>query len=221
MKLRDRLMFALVPPLVASLLRLLKMTIRTETVGAEYLLSLDSQRERVIFPFWHDQLLLMVFAYPGRKAKLLVSRSRDGELLTRTMRIFKYDTVRGSSSRGGRAAFRELLKIAKTDADIVLTPDGPRGPRHEIKDGVLHLARLSRRPVVPVTFACSRGYRFRSWDRCLLPAPFSRGVYVLGKPIYYEDTGNIESFRQQLQEAMDVNFKVAEDRLSSYGFSAV
>jgi len=221
MKLVDRLLLIIVPVLASTLLRLIKASVRTEIIGVENLTSVWNKNERSIISFWHDQLLLMGFGYPGKHAKLLISASKEGELLARTMRFFKYETVRGSSSKGGRAAFKEMLALGKSDADIVLTPDGPRGPRHQLKDGVLQLARSSGRPVIPLTFVCSRGHRFRSWDRCLLPRPFSRGVYSYGTPLYFNKKDDITLCREQLLTAMVLNQNHAEEKLKSYGLSAV
>jgi lysophospholipid acyltransferase (LPLAT)-like uncharacterized protein len=221
MKLADRILLSTVPVVASSVIRLLKLSIRSETIGVEHLTSLWDKQERAIIAFWHDQLLLMVTGYPGKGAKLLISESKDGELLTRTMKFFKHGTIRGSSSRGGRAAFKEMISMAQSDFDIVLTPDGPRGPRHELKDGVLQLARLSGRPVIPMAFACSHGYRFGSWDQCLLPYPFSRGVFSFGKPLYFNKDEGLVSFREQLQDAMQLNQHQTEQRLKSYGLSAV
>lgn len=221
MRLKDHLLLAVVPFVAAISIRLLFMSIRTEIVGEQNLRSFWQRKERVIIPFWHDQLLLMVFGYPGKHAKLLISSSKDGELLTRTMKYFAHDTVRGSSSRGGRAAFKEMLNLCKEDADLILTPDGPKGPRHELKDGVVQLARMSGRPVVPMAFACSRGKRFNSWDRCLLPLPFGRGVYAFGEPICFDKERSVEHFRQQLVDAMQLTQQQAQARLEDHGVSAV
>jgi len=221
MKISDRLLLAVIPFVASRVMLLLNFLLRKETLGEGHLRSLWEREERVILPFWHDQLLLLVFGYPGKHAKLLISASKDGELLARTMKYFDHDTVRGSSSRGGRAAFREMLELCKEGADIVLTPDGPKGPRHELKDGVLQLARMSGRPIVPLAFACSRGHRFKSWDRFLLPYPFSRGVYSFGKPLYFDKQEGTDLFRERLKKAMQENQCRAESRLESYGLSAV
>lgn len=221
MKLSDKLLLMTVPPLAATLIRLLSLTVRHEILGLDYLKAVWARNERAIIAFWHDQLLLMVFAYPGNGAKLLISSSNDGELLARTMKFFSQDTVRGSSSKGGRAAFKQMLSLAKVDADIVLTPDGPKGPRHRLKDGVVQLARLSGRPIVPLAFVCSRGHRFGSWDRFLLPYPFSRGVYSYGEPLYFDKGENVNDFRVRLKDALQANLHCAEKHLESYGDSAV
>jgi len=221
MKIGDRLLLIFVPFIASRLMFLLNFLLRSEIIGEKHLKSSWQQNKRAIIPFWHDQLLLLVFGYPDKHAKLLISASNDGELLARTMKYFDQDTVRGSSSRGGRAAFRQMLNLCKEPVDIVLTPDGPRGPRHEIKDGVLQLARMSGRPVVPLAFACSSGHRFKSWDRFLFPYPFGRGVYSYGVPLYFDKQDDIEYCRKRLMIAMKANQYQAEARLESYGLSAV
>jgi len=221
MKIQKQLLLIFVPFIASRIMVLLNFLLRNETLGVEHLRSAWQRGEQVIIPCWHDQLLLLVFGYPAKHGKMLVSGSSDGELLARTMKYFNYETVRGSSSRGGRAAFRELLKLCREPTDIGLTPDGPKGPRHEIKDGVLQLARLSGRGVVPMAFVCSHGHRFKSWDRFLCPYPFARGVYSFGEPLYFDKIEGVEVFRQRLQCAMQENVRRAEFRLEHYGLSAI
>lgn len=217
----DRLLIAVVPRLAALLIRLIRRTMRIDFVGEEHPRAIWERGERLILTFWHDQLLLMVTGYRGPGAAILISASRDGELIARTMHCFGLGTVRGSSSRGGRAAFREMLEIAREPVDLAMTPDGPKGPRHQVKDGVVQLARLAARPVVPLAFACSRGRRFSSWDRFLLPYPFGRGVFSFGAPLYYGETDTPEAFRARVQTAMEANLARAQDCLRANGLSAV
>lgn len=217
----DRLLLTLVPPLAASIIRILHFLIRTETIGWKESLELRERGEHPLFIFWHDQLLLMIKGYRGAGIRILISASKDGELIARTMRCFGQGAVRGSSSRGGRAAFRELIELAKEPVDIAITPDGPKGPRHRLKEGVVQLARLSGRPVIPVAFACSRGHRFASWDRFLLPFPFSRGVYSFAPPLRFAAGESAEEFQARVQLAMDENNRRAAARLEESGVSAV
>ena len=209
------------PWLAARLIRLIHGCLRVETIGAAPLQTLWADQRRVILVFWHDQLLLMAKSHRNPATSVLISASRDGEYIARTMHYFGIGSVRGSSSRGGRAAFRELLEIAKSPVDLAITPDGPKGPRHVVKDGVVQLARLSGRPVVPLAFACSRGHRFRSWDRFLLPLPPGRGVFSYGVPLYYSESDTAKTFRLRLQQAMEANEQTARNRLSDYDLSAV
>jgi len=211
-----------VVPFVASwAVKSLYRVIRTECIVDKGLQKIWDQNEHVILISWHEQILMMAPAYPGPGIKLLISQSSDGEMLARAMKHFGYGAIRGSSSRGGRAAFKQMLKIAEEPFDIALTPDGPRGPRQELKDGVLQLARLSGRPVVPVCFACSKGHRFHSWDRFLCPYPLARAVYYYGQPVFYDEEAGIDDFRKRLLTEIDRNQQHATEYLESYGLSAV
>lgn len=215
------LLLNLLPPLAAGFIRLLRKLLRVEVVGAESVDGFSAKGAPVILSFWHDQLLLMVTGYRGAGARILISPSQDGELIARTMGYFGQGAVRGSSSRGGRAAFKELLQLAEQPYDLVFTPDGPKGPRHQLKPGVAQLARLSGRPVIPMAFACSRGHRFASWDRFLLPYPLARGVFAFGEPLYCGKGDDAEVFAQQLQAAMTATNQRACQRLEDHGVSAV
>lgn len=209
------------PPLAALLIRLIACLSRKEIIGAQPLYALWQRRQAVILSCWHDQLLLIPQGYTGCPAQILISASRDGELIARTVGYLGHKAVRGSSSRGGSAAFKQLLRLTQQAGDLGITPDGPRGPRHQIKDGVVQLARLSGRPVVPVALVCSRGHRFASWDRFLLPLPGGRLVYSYGEPLYCRRQDDPGLFRQRLQQAMEDNHQRAIARLESYGLSAV
>ncbi len=220
-KVKEKLLFGLAPLAAFGVIRLLSWSIRAEVVGEGELHSLWKKGDRVILAFWHDQLLLMAPGYRGPGSKILISPSKDGELIARTMAYFGQGAVRGSSSRGGRSAFRHLLALGKEPIDLVITPDGPKGPRHEVKEGVVQLARLTGRPVVPMAFAASRGHRFASWDRFLLPYPFACGVYAFGPPLEFQKGEDAGAFRHRLQQAMDENDLRARTRLESRGVSAV
>jgi len=217
----DRILIAVAPFLAALVIRFLRSLIRVDFVGEEAARACWERGEHVILAFWHDQLLLMVKGYRGPGAKILISASKDGELIARTMEYFGQGAVRGSSTRGGRAAFRAMLELAKEPFDLVFTPDGPKGPRHTIKEGVVQLARLSGRPVIPMAFACSRGHRFASWDRFLLPFPFSRAVYSFGPAIRYGADDSAADFQSRLQQAMEENDRRARTCLEAQGVSAV
>ncbi|MDY0189385.1 MAG: lysophospholipid acyltransferase family protein [Desulfuromonas sp.] len=211
-----------VAPLLASwLIRLIALLSRKEIIGNTSVRALWRSGEAVILASWHDQLLLIPMGYAGPGGQILISRSRDGELIARTVQHLGHHAVRGSSSRGGSVAFKQLLRLARQPYDLGITPDGPRGPRHQIKDGVVQLARLSGRAVVPVALVSSRGHRFKSWDRFLLPYPFSRLVYSYGEPLYCGRDEDPEQFKQKLQQAMLDNHLRAQQQLESYGLSAV
>ncbi|AMV72672.1 lysophospholipid acyltransferase family protein [Desulfuromonas carbonis] len=220
-RLGEGLLLALAPALAAPVILLLHASMRIEIRGEEGPRGYWDRGERVILASWHDQLLMMPQVYHGPGAKVLISASRDGELLTRTLKHFGLGTVRGSSSRGGREAFREMVELGRQDFDLGITPDGPKGPRHRIKPGVGELARITGRPVIPLAFACSRGHRFASWDRFLLPYPFSRAIFRYAAPVCHQRGEDREAFLARLQEAMEENDRQARACLEAFGVSAV
>lgn len=215
------LLLNLAPPTAALLVRLIYLTQRVEILGLDGLQPAWAGGERFVFCFWHDQLLQMIKGYRGPGIRILISASKDGELITRVMRCFGHDAVRGSSSRGGRAAVRQMLQAAQQPFDYAFTPDGPRGPRHVMKPGVAQVALAMHRSVVPVSLVCSRGHRFRSWDRFLMPYPFCRVVYLFGPPLAAEENESVDSFTGRVQNAIEENQRQAVACLEAYGVSAV
>lgn len=219
--LAERLLIRFAPWCAAHLIRFLHRRLKLDYLGLEPLQGIWARGENIILAFWHDQLLLMAPGYHGPAASVMISASKDGELIARTMNYFGIGSIRGSSTRGGRAAFREMLGQASQPLDLVFTPDGPKGPRHQVKDGVVQLARLTGRPVVPMAFACSHGHRFGSWDRFLLPLPRGRGVYAFGPPVFCGKNEPLDLSRDRIQAAMDANIRRAVEHLKSYGYTAV
>ncbi|MDD2556834.1 MAG: lysophospholipid acyltransferase family protein [Desulfuromonas sp.] len=216
----EYLLIHLVPPLAVVCIHVIYLCSKREIVVDGQVQEMWQRKEKMILSFWHDQLLLMARAYKF-KAQILISASQDGELIARAMAYMGQKAVRGSSSKGGSSAFKQLLRLTREPYDLVITPDGPRGPRHEIKEGVVHLARLSKRGVVPMSMACSRGHRFASWDRFLLPYPFGRLVFIYGPPLYYDTNETSAHFHQRLSAAMDATAQQARDYLENHGLSAV
>jgi lysophospholipid acyltransferase (LPLAT)-like uncharacterized protein len=139
--------------IIASLfLRTLHATLRVRHVNAENV----TGTPQYILSFWHAHLLLMLHSRFRRPIAVMSSRSRDGEYIVRVFEWYGVHTVRGSSSRGGTAALRGLLREAKSGKNIVFTPDGPRGPARVAKDGVVYAAKVSGLPIVPVAFAAKK-----------------------------------------------------------------
>lgn len=137
----------------------------------------------LLFALWHGDYF-PVFQY-ARQSRLyiIVSRSPDGEILSRVLRAAGYRTVRGSTSRGATRAMVDMANVVKGGADAAIAIDGPRGPRHVAKPGIVLLAKLTGCPIVPLGAALSRYKQFSSWDRFRLPIPPSRAVAVAGTPI--------------------------------------
>jgi len=202
MKLNDYLLLRIVPPLGAGLIRLIHRTMRIETEGRPPWEEIDREREGVIFTFWHNRLFLMPYAARGRKAAVLISQHRDGELISRTMSFFGISSVRGSSTRGGGMALRRMPRLLREGSDVAITPDGPRGPRYRVQPGALYLARISGRPIYPVTFASDRFFSFNSWDAFQVPKLCSQGVFVWGPPLTVARGDDLEERQRELEKRL-------------------
>ncbi len=176
LKWKDRALILLAAAFGALVLRLYRLTLRME-IDEENILRHVRQGEHVIVVFWHGRLLMLPFCYRGRGVRVLISSSRDGELIARVVRRFGLEAVRGSSTRGGSEAMDIMRRALAEGLDVGITPDGPKGPRYRVKPGVVELARESGVPVICVTAASHRGKRLGSWDRFLVPTPFDK-VYV-------------------------------------------
>jgi lysophospholipid acyltransferase (LPLAT)-like uncharacterized protein len=160
-------------------------------VGVEVLADLVRSPRPAILSFWHSRILGCVrtieihLQQRGHPLHVLISRSRDGELIARALTLRGVSAARGSASRGGSRALRELVHyLEQTRGLVVTTPDGPRGPSRRLKPGTVLLAQLSGAPILPMSFAASRSWRLSSWDRFIVPKPFSRLAAVVGEPIH-------------------------------------
>ena len=202
-----RLVLQVVPRIAVWLMKGLCRTLRISHVNRGSPESCWAKGERIIFAFWHGRLLMMPFAYPGIPLATLISQHRDGEYISRIAVVFGSRVIRGSASRGGVRAFRQMILAFKEGCNLVITPDGPRGPRAKVKSGVIELARLTGAPIVPVTFSAARRRFLKSWDAFLLPLPFSRAVYIWGDPMYVEPMATREEvakYQDILAERLDL-----------------
>lgn len=149
-------------------------------------------QKQAIYCLWHNRLASCMKAYHrfGRPRKAanglaaLTSASKDGAFLAGILELFKVQPVRGSSSRRGSQALLELTTWAGRGYDIAITPDGPRGPRYKIQEGVMTLAQLTGVPILPLTFNLSHKISLRSWDKFQIPLPFARCEMLVGQPVF-------------------------------------
>ncbi len=168
----------------------------------------------VIFSIWHDRLALALPSYrlmvqgrqPNRRMAALVSASKDGALVARILEHFSAVPIRGSTSRRGPQALRELVGQARQGHDLAITPDGPRGPRHRVQHGVIALAQLTGYPILPANFDLQWKLHLKSWDRFQIPLPFSAWNVRVAKPIWVPpdaDEAQRESLREELERRMN------------------
>jgi lysophospholipid acyltransferase (LPLAT)-like uncharacterized protein len=172
----------------------------------------------VIYAVWHARILLLPVFYGQRPVRVLASRSRDGELVVRYVGRFGIASVRGSSSRGGASAFRALARWLKDGHEVLIVPDGPRGPAETVKPGIVSLARLSGASIVPVGVGASSEWRARSWDRFRIPRPFARCVIRFGDPIAVPrvaDMGTDDGVVAELEAALAAVSRAADREAAS------
>jgi lysophospholipid acyltransferase (LPLAT)-like uncharacterized protein len=188
--------------LIYYVMRILRMTMRVTIIGGEIPQAYHDRGEGLIGVFWHSRLFMPVFAYTGKGFNVLISDHGDGEIIATVMKKFGHKLVRGSSTKGGKKALMEMVRLAKDNCDIGITPDGPRGPAEVVKPGVATLASLTKRAVIPFAYSCSRAKRLSSWDRFMLPYPFSRAVFVWGEPLTCHEGESVEVLRHRIETAL-------------------
>ena len=180
MRIRSPFLTRIIARAIVLLGRLLFLTCRkryvVEVAGTN---PYEETADRYLYCVWHDHIVMTVFSGRPKSMAGLVSRHQDGSFLSETMKRLAIQPVRGSASRGGAQAMRQMLDLAR-ERHIAITPDGPRGPRRQAKDGIIFLASHSGRKIVPVFHACRSGWQIRgSWTDMLLPRPFTT-VYAFG-----------------------------------------
>lgn len=205
--------------LIQLYLRLVYATGRWQAVGVESALALCAQKRPFIAGFWHGRLLMLPFAW-RRMAPLhmLISHHADGRLIAGAVRYFGIEWIAGSSNLGGQEALRAMVHCLKAGNCVGITPDGPEGPAMRANAGIVAVAWLSGAPILPVTYATVRRRILGSWDRMLLPLPFSRGVFMCGELIEVPkklDKVTMEAWRLRVEESL--NALTAEaDRLMGH-----
>ena len=176
--------------LAANYIRLVYYTSRWHIEGIEHIEPLHAAKRVYVGAYWHSRMMVMPHIWlrraPGRPLpmRVLISGHRDGQLISRAIAHFKFETITGSTTRGGHGALLALIRSIEEGVHCSVTPDGPRGPRMRLQPGIITLAALSGAPLIPATFAASRCIILNTWDRFVLALPFTRGVVLIGEPFY-------------------------------------
>ncbi|MDR2676599.1 MAG: DUF374 domain-containing protein [Endomicrobium sp.] len=164
-----------------------------------------------IYFFWHGSELPMLLFNKKNSIVVMVSLSKDGEILSRVLKNFGYLTVRGSSSRGARSALIKIIKYAKRGYSVAIAADGPKGPYHKLKSGVIYIAKKTGLPLIPISCSSKRGITLnKSWDKTLIPLPFSKIVQIYGNPIYVAAEDNIENKVVTIEKELNKIFTFTE-----------
>jgi hypothetical protein len=161
--------------------------------------------DNFIMACWHGELLLIPYAYLRYKknpnVKLFISEHFDGELIAKTLSFFGFGTIRGSTTRGGAKALIQAIKDIKGGLDIGITPDGPKGPRHEVQDGIIAIAKKTGKKIVLVEIKPTKYWQLNSWDKFVVPKPFGELNYFISQPIDIAEL-EFEEARKLLKEGL-------------------
>ncbi|MCB5233904.1 MAG: lysophospholipid acyltransferase family protein [Candidatus Cloacimonetes bacterium] len=193
---QDKWWFSSYSCLAAALLKLLKKTLRVEAFN-------QPQTEPVVYAFWHRNLMYSALLRAGDKIAVMASVSKDGELISGPLEKLGYRVVRGSSSKRGSEALKELVDLADSYS-LGITPDGPRGPLGKVHKGVFALALLTGLPLIAVHIDAQSEWVFNSWDRFRFPKPFTKVRAFYSDPIYVKTREDIplaiEQYRSFLEQ---------------------
>jgi lysophospholipid acyltransferase (LPLAT)-like uncharacterized protein len=215
--LRAKFTLGLASWLIAAYAKLIWATGRWTIEGREHLLRLHDEGRPSFAAFWHGRILVMPFAWHGRsKFHMLISSHVDGRLIAGAVSYFGIEWIAGSSSEGGGAALRAMLRHLKAGNGVGITPDGPDGPAMRAKPGIVTAARLAKAAVLPVSYATRWRCILGSWDRFHLPLPFSRGIMIYGAPIEIGEAGDaaaLEAARLRIEQGLNAITAEADRRM--------
>lgn len=182
-------------------------TLRVSYKNKKVIEDLKKNKQNYVLAFWHGTMLLPWFIHRNDGFAALTSKSKDGDLLAKQLKHWKYKVVRGSSSKGGDVALGVMVDLAKNGYSVAITPDGPRGPEHKFKAGAVIIAKRSGVPVVLMGIGIKSKKKLKSWDKFQIPNPFSNVKIIYSDPVYvdsklgFDDTGKIiEECEQKLNE---------------------
>ena len=211
--------------LISLYIRLVYATSRWTIEGAEIPRYFHEAKRPFILAFWHGRLLMMPMAWRRDvPINMLISGHRDGRIIADAVRHFGITSIAGSSSRGGGAALRAMVKALRSGACVGVTPDGPRGPAEVASDGIVATARLAQVPIIPLAYATRRRHIMASWDRFHLAFPFTRGIHLWGEPITVPadaDSAALDTYRRRVEDSLNALGREADRRVGHVAAAAM
>ena len=205
-KLADRIGLAIAPTLVKTILGTIFLTSRIKVIGEENLDELSRQGQPFLVAQWHYGILYTIYLSRGRKWVAMVSASKDGDYSNRILGSVGIKRIRGSRTTGSVSALKAMIKaVRKESYNAFLTADGSQGPPLKAQAGLILMASKTGAPIIPLTCAADRYVSFRSWDRTILPKPFSRMLVKWGEPLVVPagvKSDDMEEYRSKLEKQM-------------------
>ncbi len=200
LKIRDGLFLKIVGFCGSLVIRLLIGSLRITVDGEAKLEEIHAKGQKVIYTFWHGQLLILAYTLRGKNIHSIISDHRDGEMLVQVIRWLGFASVRGSTTKGGARVILNILNKLNNRYDLAITPDGPRGPRWKVQQGVIYIAQKTGLPIIPFVNGTDRFWELRSWDRFRVPKPFSKGLIIYGNPLYVPKNIDKDGFHKKVEE---------------------
>ncbi|WP_086246856.1 lysophospholipid acyltransferase family protein [Campylobacter vicugnae] len=197
---KGKLANKIIENLLVFLIKLIYLTCKKEFIGNQ------PKSKPVVALFWHEKLAFMPFIFDscwqGREANVMISDHKDGQMISDIIKHFGIGSIRGSSSKGALKVFLSAIKSINNGVDVVITPDGPRGPRHSISDGSVTIAQKTGVNVVVLSYKASKFWQFNSWDKMILPKPFSKLTYYISSEFSLEGL-NIQEAKNLIVKKFD------------------
>ena len=187
---------------------------KTSTINLKNRKNIDrlfKKNESFIYAFWHDQLLICPLTWQSEfEIKVLISKHRDGDIIARLISKLGFKAIRGSThksgktkNKGGLTSARQMIKSLKNGISIGISPDGPKGPRHKVSDGILSISRLSNSSILPVGIGFKKKWVLNTWDKFIIPKPFNQITIIWGEPLpALKNEKNINQIKSKLESIM-------------------
>ncbi|MCB1137738.1 MAG: lysophospholipid acyltransferase family protein [Leptospiraceae bacterium] len=215
---KQKLKVWFLPIIVVNLQRLWGLTWRRIDIGRQSFDEIRKEGAAWIYGIWHTNVLFSPYLNRGLKANVMISDSRDGEMITKVVKKFGNFAIRGSTSKGGMRALKNCVSALKKGQPAAITPDGPRGPAFQVQDGIIVAAMMSGRPIIPFHYEGVRQWiAEKAWDKHRVPKPFTRVVVSYGEPIFVPSRLSEEQFAAQrdiVQTAMMQNMEKCQKHIA-------
>jgi len=214
---KKKILKKLGPKLLFLFLIFIGLTCRKRIIGENYIEELKKEGKNWIYLLWHNNIAIASWVLRKDHLVIMASASEDGGLATEMLQNFGFETVRGSSSKGGLKAMLSIVKLIKSGRSAALTPDGPRGPKYELQKGTIVIAQKTGVPLVPIDIqATGQWVLNKSWDQHKLPKPFSTLIISIGKPIYVDShlkSDDLNQIQKRVETEMNQNVQRANNNI--------
>ena len=213
----------LITSILSGLIRFTGITTSVKQVNKKVLAREIKNHGRVILATWHQNIFFSIWLLRKKEFTALISGSEDGEIISNVFNNFGYSAVRGSTSKGGIPALKQLINLLKKGNSVALTPDGPLGPPEKIQSGVILLAKYANVPIIPWHYEAHNQWRLKSWDQHKIPKPFTTIIESFGEPFHVPKTlltEEVPLFCEKLETILkELTKKTEEEILSANKYS--